>query len=696
MHSVSRIVCLVSAALQLLSFNIAFVSTRTPSVKLFHVLSSSCTIHVSSHQHINYTQEESTISKFCFKNPNCVLLLFTPQFNYFVANLELWDDKRRLFNESAYWDWKISAPIHHRSNCIVKVADIQIISTVLNLTALVETPANRIGAPDYLLIFGIYNNKLFYHDQALVIFPASTTSKVILVLRTEIQDVDEGEVFMVCIICGQIIRTLDRLEDILYPPSATGILEEIKITSNISSLQAIDITWLSINAIRTTLSLKSGQCDVFHELGYGKVKEMVRSILPFRAVSHPEDCAKQILNWRLNCSSCVSNSVFTFGAYEMYRWPYWEMSPFGSYSIGFGYVLFVGKELASISKVVIFQSLDNLVWFFIIAAYIFMNVALSATKMRVPWFWSAAFLLEQGTSLKSNWRNVHLIILWCFAALLFRNAYTGNMYLNLTSKPTQRFPETLEEVVNHPKFELFSTIQHFSMLSNQVKVTQKEFNNSIEFLSLFSAKLKVVLPKLLNVAYLINKNLNIPGPRRSRSSYSTENFAWMIAKGGIPNFRHEDDIVANDILTVFGNKKVIFNSHVPFLTTLNGWKVVRNGFMHGGMTTLKSYVEAGLDFHIRGSLKGLYTSVFLQKANLQLKMNKSWNFFKISTMPLLTMWEEKVGSGELDTNVDGNINRIVNLDSLMTIWLTYAGCVVASTGCFLVESIFYYAYNKGL
>ncbi|CAL8141193.1 unnamed protein product [Orchesella dallaii] len=570
----------------------------------------------------------------CFNSPDCVVLMFTPAFNSFVANLRVPQGIQRQFNESAFWSWKLSAAIHYRPHCFVKIADIQITSPQLDLTILVDIPANRIGGPDYLLVFGRASKK--FNSPLWARFPAATTSKLILIVETIVEGEVEEEVFMVCIICGPILRTIDELHKLISPPLTSAYLKVFDVES-ISSLHGIYMMWSRINSIRPSGRLKTSHCDILHGLGTKKLREMVKRLNfnAFSEVARPETCVNQLLSWRLNCSGCMFiDTVIHFGTYEMYKWPYWEMSPYGTFSHGFGYALFVGKDLAT---------------------------------MNDPWYWSAAFLLEQGTSLKSNWRNVHLIILWFFAALLFRNAYTGSMYSNLTSKPTQQqLPETLEEVVKHEDFEVFAPMDHFSRLKAQIEVIQKEFNNTAEFLKVFDEKLAIIIPKIISMVDTVRKNGILPGGRARPMGSSTENFAYVIEKGGISNFISQNHIVGKDLLMVFGNKKVVFNNHLPFLTTLQGWTLVRNGFMDGAMGALKSYIEAGLDFHTRDSLKILFTTVYLKRANLDFRANKTWNFFKISSLPLNKMWEESPTDNELLEQAEDGIN---SLESLWTVWI---------------------------
>lgn len=710
--------------LPLINLPLVFPFPATKNLEnVYETFSSSCTVQffkqISSLTQLSQSKEKYAVAfyKLCFNK--CVVTWTLPVSEISHNDVNNLSNITKLYEVSADQHLHLTVGIRFRPPCNVKAVSLEyesIHGLYLDLFTVIGFPPNRRGVPDYILIEYLINptenlNKLN------VYVSKSFTSKIIVV--------SGGSAYYVCITCDRRQPVRDDLKDLVnnnVPQNATGLLKPIMDRKS-------PWTIASLSKIFQPKLYKVGKwdrCNVLFTFRKTSLqKEFVENFEPFEPLGgkiiRPTECiCKLMLQPMLNRSNEGSRcgialeSLLIFEKHhrDISKRHAWNSATIGSHSIGFGYILFIGDELGGIDIIAIFRSLHFVMWIGILLSFFVLNVILQWTQIIAePWVWSMTVLLEQDTHRKTSRHNFHLIVVWLFASFLFRNAYTGSMYSNLTQRPLKRVPESLEEVIRHSGFQIMATGTPYDNILLELTESMQRFENAtndaeITYLKLLAgvkAKLGRIITTVISMlqGMRTNETVTVGTPIERRKQVSASNFALITEEGGFSDVGNAETVVAKGLFMLFGKKRVVFQNPIrdpPIFNMHYGWTMVRCGILSPLAEKMGWYYESGLESRFKRHSEILINAVYLLLANRRLEENRSWNFFTYSSLPISdvqkmsrisTSHEEELtteatGTQENSQTVQTKM-QMGSLYSFVVVWIIFVGAITISWISFLTE-----------
>lgn len=411
--------------------------------QIFETFAKSCTIHfIWSPEPNNLPEPQTSFTQYCFKHSTSLCATFHFHHFHHSENMSI---------SVTYTPKAIISRFRHV--CTVELP------LVINYF-----PSNRNPYFEHKELF--QNSKLFTESGRLyspdfVILPMSLSkfpgymltilmwpylsSKVILL------NIDQADVYTSCVACMEnFAYNWYTLTDGMERKMKVGHVPVVKIISNFSanlSVKQIEKIWDNLNfKVGSAHGNEWERNDELVENGECGYQAVSKKVVEIQTIDKLQACILFLVKESLNCTSdsCLGLLGIRFQFGNLPNPAYIPLS-YGAQFHGIRFSVFIDKrkELeASLNVVSIMYPITLWGWVAIFCSFFWIGSALKAsTKLSYGvWFWLFCTFLEQLDDLRSfrNYRNWFLLLIWLFAALMFRNVYTSSMFTYLTLQPSPK------------------------------------------------------------------------------------------------------------------------------------------------------------------------------------------------------------------------------------------------------------------
>jgi len=267
----------------------------------------------------------------------------------------------------------------------------------------------------------------------------------------------------------------------------------------------------------------------------------------------------------------------------------------------------------SIDAQALFRPLSATFWVLLTCTFLGVAAFAQIMGLKQALFFLFSILLEQDANLQKRSYVIRTtVLLWAFACIVIRLAYTSSMYSYLTIEPDPKIPQTFVESVSNEKFHKFAEPADVTKVSSLINYelnnnTRKFFmtNTTNRLLKLLATKMySLTLFKEIS-EWVPDLDKADPVPPFQINLLQNSNNTMFVQRECIvplkrPNSKlkpnavicKDEYVVANSFIYIysypiqiqnlnnkmevysailFGNKLVFGNNEPPSFTTLHGW-----------------------------------------------------------------------------------------------------------------------------
>ncbi|CAL8076451.1 unnamed protein product [Orchesella dallaii] len=435
-----------------------------------------------------------------------------------------------------------------------------------------------------------------------------------------------------------------------------------------------------------------------------------------------DKCALNIIRELYNCTSRkICNSLFDSNIYDsvkqqqkMIKNRNLRFSAVGAQYHGTKFVIFHGMkaETKSLSRITsLLYPLSMETWItFLISLIVSACILKLTNRQQNSCFWVISSCVEQGSTihLKNSFKNFHLILIWLFATLLFRNFYTSSMYSYLTKKPEiSGIPKTFEDLKDSNRYSLMSdpcVPHHLSEckgvnLLGDIVPIPNELNS---FCKLYLPENMHVLSKedsAVPYEFIWRLSMHLPSSCRTISGHGSwkcnnsliwENFGLVYHT----NFeRRECGALLTPLISFSGERSVFRNNDPVMVPEPFLWSFRMRSYISSEMIedTLSSLVDSGILNYYKFFKDSLQLSRKLKRMNFQLKRRDSRVFL---TFAIAILQNKVIRSGnEPHNTLKGEVTSS-SVNDLSAVWLLYELLITFAIFTFVGEKCVSLALSK--
>ncbi len=422
----------------------------------------------------------------------------------------------------------------HQLSCVAEIRlsvwikKLHKVSEMLQLYLVQKGPTSlnkgiRSYQPDYVLL---PTRMLSQNQHIFVNIPFKTRAVILLI------DVDQSRLYFACAICVDKVeknRGLDNSISITQPKLFIYKKQTFRI-SNLADIKTISAKINSNAANRFTKVKRNPGNGVICPFENNREKNMLTWYSVWIT------CAESMFQTRLNCttSNCISGFIGIYHLDMSEVQPNQYIWSQGSEAYGVQYSLLYNPPSTK-NLFALLSPFSVKGWIVMLLTCYFVGLVLWMSKIRInSFFWLFVVVLEQGDDIKSqlNKINTFVVISWIYGALMFRQAYTSNLftYMTLEASPSD-LPKTFEETLVSDSLICFATDYILYLLETFQNAVHN--NNSASQTTLFELvdkaltkvwKIDSYTDALSNIRHTVNGNYEVCNLKLNMSStfYDTD------------------------------------------------------------------------------------------------------------------------------------------------------------------------------
>ncbi|CAL8076434.1 unnamed protein product [Orchesella dallaii] len=430
------------------------------------------------------------------------------------------------------------------------------------------------------------------------------------------------------------------------------------------------------------------------------------------------ECAKIILRELNNCTSgniCYSlfdsNIIYDSVKQQqkVVRHGNLTFSVVGAQFHGTKYVIFRGiqeqhRSISRITSLLYPLSLES--WI----AFLF-SLALSACILKLTnrqqnsCYWVISACVEQGDIIRrvNSFKNFHLILIWLFATLLFRNFYTSTMYSYLAKKPEPTgIPKTFKDLKDSSRYSLISDpcVPHH--------LTECKGMNGLGDIVPIPNELKsfckIYLPQRMQVLTITDStspyefirrlSMHLPSTcrtfsghrsRKCNTSADWENFGFVHHTNAE---KRECGALLTPLISLAGERTVFRNNEPVMVPEPFLWSFRMRSYISSESIeeTLSSLVESGIWNYYKFFKDVQQLSRKFKVMNFQLKRHDS----RVYVTYAIAILQNKLMKSENEPqDTSGGEVTSSNVNDLSAVWLLYEILLALGIFTFVGEKCFF-------